>query len=467
MNLRAVRTTAAMVALAGALVALPALAGRVGPRPARPDGQQTATVTSTLTATVTATASVTTTATVSATVPTPTSTDTPAPTATPTRTPFPSATPLPTATPCPLRTPPPTDLRVEVQVGGNLVRGRTLPDSAVSATVSDAGGRAVSAASGRSDPTGAFALELMSADGTQPIGIQPGWRVHVSAPNGSADVTAVALRLFIDTNLKRVLGDGPADAELRLRLSFGFDRVELIHTDASGKFVWSWIVAREPEGGAWAELYHDAAPGRTVFARDRIASVLVQLDSPLLTVTAPPMSHVSASVEGPNRFLLATVAGTANGWGQAVFHMTRQSSGQPLPLAPGLTVIATSSSEEVTHRVNVEELTGFITPGGRDISGTAPPSQIVTARLAWPEDALAWCAPTFEQRQGVSNQAGAYTIPLRASRGTRPLPRPLDELARIILSYETRYRDEVQREIPVTYVPVARMLFLPRTLRDF
>jgi hypothetical protein len=377
------------------------------------------------------------------------------------------STEVPARTPCPTWTPEPYDFKVDVQVHGNLLRGRTLPDGEVGAVLSDAGGSVKASAQGRAEPSGVYVLEFEDSDG-KPIEIEPGWTVLASGPNGEATISPPHLSLFIELTGGKLIGEGPPNADLRVISSYT-GGVRHVRTDAEGKFNEVWLPEREGPAGPWGEVFYDLPGGHSVFARDRILSLTVEINSPYIKVTGPPMSHLSASVEksGPGRFLLGTVAGPASGWGESIFGMVNQATKEDLPIVPGLRVLATSELvPEVEHRIDpVPELSGKVAPGGGSVVGWTRPRAVVRARLYWPPDPLDPCNPTYVERMAVASESGGFAIPLE-SRATGPLPRPLEDAERLILAHRTVWGDEVVRPISTDYGELVSWLYLPNLRRD-
>lgn len=387
-----------------------------------------------------------------------------------TSTPLPGPTPTFTPTPCGPSPTPATDFQVEVQVDGNVVRGHTTPGGQVSASLANPTGAIVATRQGRADADGAWAVELVTvqANITSPVAIRPDWLVRVSAPNGSAEVRPISMTVTMDPPRRQIVGRGPPSQALALRTSFT-SVVIPVQTDAQGRFVSPWPFARQPAAGEWAEIIYCSEPNQVVFARDRIASLIVELDSPVIQVSAPPLAHVAVSVEkwtGPTRDILAAASATTNGWGDAAFFARNQKAGNaPLPIAPGLTVLATSNAAGFSHRITVEGLSGAILPGGEGIGGQGPPNTSIYARLRWREDPRQWCVPIEAERRGVSDGAGVYTIPLKKSPVSDALPRPAGELAQVMLFYQTPALDEVRRPIPPTFGALADTIYLPAAQR--
>jgi hypothetical protein len=388
-----------------------------------------------------------------------------------TRTALPGPTATFTATPCgPSPTPAPR-FAVEVQVGGNVARGRTTPGGAVSAALHDPSGALVATRQGAADPDGGWALELVTAQGgvTVPVAIRPDWLVRVSAPNGAAEVRPMGLSVLMDPPHRQITGQGPPNRALALRTSFTGGEIP-VQTDAQGRFASPWPFSRELAGGEWAEVVARVDATTAVFARDRIAALVVELDSPVIRMVAPPLAHVAFSVErwtGPVRDILAAAAATTNGWGEVAFVARNQQAGNALlPLTPGLTVLATSNTAGFSHRVTVEALSGAIVPGGEAISGRGPANHAILARLRWPEDPPGWCLPREVERRGYADGAGAFTIPLTRTPYSDPLPRPVEELAAVVLFYRTPALDEVHRPIPPSFGQLADTLYLPAAQRQ-
>ncbi len=483
MKCKIITPTTAILILGGALLALASLpvtaspAGKLGTGVAgvlnatgaitSPTRSPTATQSVTPTQAVTPTASVTATATVTVTATptaTATATETPTPTLTPSATSTFTPSPTPTVTPCPELTPPPTDFRVDVQVGGNLLRGRTLPNGQVSATLTEPGAGVRATAQDRADNKGGWELQFVAADGWTPVGIRPGWRVQVNAPNGSADIRPVKLKLTIDPLQRRVYGEGPPNTRLRIVNSFSTGE-QIVFTDARGEFNTRWRAHHSPQGDAWGEVFFAVAANQNVYARDRFISLIVELGSPDVVVTGPPMSHLSASVEAPGRVTLATAAGAANGWGERVFSMRHQATGQPLPVAPGMLVIGTCDRPYLTREVDVPEMTGRIAPGGGSIVGRAAmPLRPIKARLFWPPDPGDPCAIAYVDRPAAVGKTGSFVIPLEPPV-LGPLPRPLDDVDQIVLSLTMPNLEEVRLKISTEYGPLVASVYLPSTLQ--
>lgn len=429
-----------------------ALALPVAARSLDPTGDAAAASTTLETATPTATVTATVTA---------------SPTYTPTATATETASPIPSRTPCPTFTPRPTDFRTDVQVHGNLVRGQTLPRGPVNATLSKPGGALVATGHTTSNETGYFVLPFENEQG-QPIEIEADWRVVVTAPNGSLELQPPHLKLVVDPYAMRVRGEGPRNTKLIIQSSYYGGKQE-VTTNAQGKFDEPWMSDRVAGGGDWADLYLPLEGGHRVYTRDRIVSLVVELGSNIVLVTAPPSSWVSASVEksGPGRHLLATAATYANGWGEARLGMRHQATGRELPIEPGHRVIGTSKLvEENEHTIDrVPELDGRVAGGGGGVVGQTRPLAIVQARVYWAPDPLDPCTPTYAVRYAKADQYGRFAISF-TSPVDGDLPRPLEEAERLVLVHRSVMGDEIRREISTEYGPVVASVYVPLVRKD-
>ncbi len=412
----------------------------------------------TATSPVSPTASLTVTATVSPTLTT---------AATPSYTPTATATVAPSQTPCPTWTPRPYDFQADVQVHGNLIRGRTIPNGQVSAALHDPSGALAAQAEATAEANGDYVLAFVDGTG-DPIETMPDWRVQVTGPNGSADISPPHLSLIIELSGGRLQGEGPPNTDLWVISSYS-GGVRSVRTDSSGRFSEIWLPEREGVVGPWGEVFLDLPGGHHVFARDRILSLSVEIDSKYVKVTGPAMSHLSVSVErgGPGRFLLGTAAGAASGWGERIFGIRHQATREDLPIVPGMRVIATSKKvPEVEHVFDpVPELTGKVAPGGKAVVGWTEPNIPVRARLYWPPDPLDPCQVTYAERMGFSKLSGAFSVALESGT-VGLLPRPLEDVDRLVIAYRSPFGDEVWSEISTEYGEISHWLYLPLLKRD-
>jgi hypothetical protein len=402
--------------------------------------------------------------------PLPTATDTRVPTITPTpsRTPLPTVTLTPTPTPCGPQPTPDTSLYVEAQVDGNIVRGMALPGGQVTIELKDAGGAVkadMQVTAGADGTWVATFQEDPKAPIPKPLAIRPGWQVSVNAPNGSATLRIAALKVLVDPDNRTISGTAPPGAVLRLRASFHTQEIS-ITADGQGRYSTPWLGQGDlDEAGAWAEILFPTAAGRWVFARDRIASVVIQLGSPVIRITAPPLAHISASVEhevNGIRRVLGTVTGEISGLGEVEVSLKDQSDGHAIAIAPGQTVIATSSSFQYTHRLRVPNLAAFLTPGGNFITGYGPAGKVVKARFEWKDLPGKWCEVKQYVRQGLCDAGGVFTIPLhRTLYYPADIPRPVADLARVTLYYQTAENDEVRVPVNLSAGPIVSRAWTP------
>ena len=104
--------------------------------------------------------------------------------------------------------------------------------------------------------------------------------------------------------------------------------------------------------------------------------------------------------------------------------------------------------------------------GGRSIVGHAPAGR-VAARMYWPPVPDDPCAVVFHERPGAANAQGIYSISLDDTRAVGPVPRPLEDLEKLMLVSKTLRKDEVWLELPKTIPIIEDTVYVPVNLKYY